>query len=182
MSDYRRPYTFDRVVRILFSICGLLATLYLLDILKGVLLPFLVACLISYMLEPFVKWNRKLLHTQKRFLPVMLTLLEACILVGIFCALFIPYLVEECAEMATMIKTYATKQIDIPLYFYRNTSVYQTKYRLQHDIQAAVAQRMGRDHKVKHRLLLEFSKFKLFVCCRCGKLADCHSLCTIHNA
>lgn len=114
MSDYRRPYTFDRVVRILFSICGLLATLYLLDILKGVLLPFLVACLISYMLEPFVKWNRKLLHTQKRFFPVMLTLLEACILVGIFCALFIPYLVEECAEMATMIKTYATKQIDIP--------------------------------------------------------------------
>lgn len=114
MSDYRRPYTFDRVVRILFSICGLLATLYLLDILKGVLLPFLVACLISYMLEPLVKWNRKRLHTQKRFFPVMLTLLEACILAGIFCALFIPYLVEECAEMATMIKTYATKQIDIP--------------------------------------------------------------------
>ena len=53
MNNYeRRPYTFDRVVRILFSVCALLATLYLLSILKGVLLPFLVASLIAYMLEP----------------------------------------------------------------------------------------------------------------------------------
>ncbi len=114
MSDYRRPYTFDRVVRILFSICGLLATLYLLNILKGVLLPFLVACLISYMLEPFVKWNQRLLHARKRFFPVMLTLLETCVLAAIFCAVFIPYLISECTEMAAMLKTYATKQIDIP--------------------------------------------------------------------
>lgn len=114
MADYRRPYTFDRVVRIIFSICGVLATLYLLDILKGVLLPFLVACLISYMLEPIVSWNRKLLRTRKRFFPVVLTLLETCILAGAFCAIFIPYLISECTEMADMIKTYATKQIDIP--------------------------------------------------------------------
>ena len=51
----RRPYTFDRVVRILFSVVSLIAVLYLLDVLKGVLLPFLVACLIAYMLEPLVQ-------------------------------------------------------------------------------------------------------------------------------
>ena len=43
----RRPYTFDRVIRILFSVCGLIAALYLLDILSDVLLPFFVACLIA---------------------------------------------------------------------------------------------------------------------------------------
>ena len=53
----RRPYTFDRVVRIFFSLCGVALVLVLLDILQGVLLPFLVACLIAYILEPVVGWS-----------------------------------------------------------------------------------------------------------------------------
>ena len=115
MNNYeRRPYTFDRVVRILFSVCALLATLYLLSILKGVLLPFLVASLIAYMLEPVVKWNQKWMRTSNRFLPVMATLLETCVIGGGFCAIFFPYLISECAQMTDMVKTYATKQIDIP--------------------------------------------------------------------
>ena len=118
----RQPYTFDRVVRILFSVCALLATLYLLSILKGVLLPFLVACLIAYMLEPIVKWNRKILRLKGRFLPVMLTLIETSLAIGFFCAIFFPYLVSECSQMADMLKTYATKRIDIP---YVSQSIHQ---------------------------------------------------------
>ena len=110
----RQPYTFDRVVRITFSVIGIIAVLYLLDALKGVLLPFFVACLISYMLEPVVKWNMKLLHLKSRFLPVILTLLEACLIVSVFSVLFFPYLVTEAEEMALMIKNYASTQIEIP--------------------------------------------------------------------
>ena len=33
----RQPYTFDRVVRILFTVCAILAVIYLLNVLKGVL-------------------------------------------------------------------------------------------------------------------------------------------------
>ncbi|MDE5808339.1 MAG: AI-2E family transporter [Muribaculaceae bacterium] len=112
--DVRRPYTFDRVVRIVFSICAIVVTLLLLDYLKGVLLPFLVACLIAYMLEPVVKWNMKWLHMSARFIPVVFTLLEACMVVAIFFVTFIPYLVSECESMAEMIHKYATTQIDIP--------------------------------------------------------------------
>ena len=110
----RRPYTFDRVVRICFTVLTIIAALYILDALKGVLLPFLVACLISYMLEPIVKWNMKMLHLKSRFLPVVLTLLEACVVVGIFSILFFPYLVEEAGQMASMVRQYATTKIDIP--------------------------------------------------------------------
>lgn len=110
----RRPYTFDRVVRILFSVVSLLAVLYLLNVLKGVLLPFLVACLIAYMLEPLVKWNMRWLHLKKRFIPVIITLLEACILVGCFLAVFIPYMAGECSQMADIIRKYATTQVQIP--------------------------------------------------------------------
>ena len=110
----RRPYTFDRVIRIVFSICGLLVSLYLLNILKGVLLPFLVACLICYMLEPIVKWNMRWTHLKRRFIPVILTLIEACAAVGIFCICFIPYVINECSDMADMVKAYTTQQISIP--------------------------------------------------------------------
>lgn len=110
----RKPYTFDRVVRIVFSICGILVALYLLNVLKGALLPFLVACLICYMLEPLVKWNQRVTHIKKRFLPVILTLLEAIVIVTAFCFCFFPYIASECAEMAEMVKAYATRQIQIP--------------------------------------------------------------------
>ncbi len=110
----REPYTFDRVVRILFSVCAILATLFLLNALKGVLLPFLVACLIAYMLEPVVKWNSRLLHTRRRFLPVVFTLLEASIVIGGFVLLVVPYIVSETAQMADMLRKYASEQLSIP--------------------------------------------------------------------
>ncbi len=116
MPEYtpRRPYTFDRVVRITFSVIIVLAVLYLLNALKGVLLPFFVACLIAYMLEPIVQWNMKWTHLDSRFIPVALTLFETCAALAVFCVLFIPYLVSETAEMTQMIRDYATTQTKIP--------------------------------------------------------------------
>ncbi|MDE6218619.1 MAG: AI-2E family transporter, partial [Muribaculaceae bacterium] len=108
------PYTFDRVVRILFGVCGLIAALYLLNLLKGVLLPFMVACLLAYMMEPIVKWNMKWTHLRSRFVPVVMTLLEVGIVIGIFAMIFVPYLISETTEMADAIRKYATTQIHIP--------------------------------------------------------------------
>lgn len=115
-ADYyrRRPYTFDRVVSILFTVCGLVAVLYLLNILRGVLLPFLVACLIAYMLEPMVKWNQRLTRCRTRFIPVVMTLVEMTAVLTIGCMVFVPYLVEETKQMGEMIHAYATSQIQIP--------------------------------------------------------------------
>lgn len=110
----REPYTFDRVVRICFTIIAIIASLYLLDALKGVLLPFFVACLIAYMLEPFVKWNQRLLHMKSRFLPVVLTLLDACVILCLFSLLFFPYLIDEASQMAVMVKNYASSKIEVP--------------------------------------------------------------------
>lgn len=114
MNSARRPYTFDRVVRILFSVCGLVAVLFLLNLLSDVLLPFLVACLIAYILEPTVEFNKRILGCKRRFFPVMMTLLEVMFLIGILCWILIPYLVEESREMALLIKEYASSQIQVP--------------------------------------------------------------------
>ncbi len=112
--EQRRPYTFDRVIRILFTLCIIAAVVFALDALSGVLLPFLVACLIAYMLEPIVKWNKRWMHLKRRFLPVTFTLLEVLTVFGIFCWIFFPYLANECSQMAAVVKAYATKQIQIP--------------------------------------------------------------------
>lgn len=109
-----RPYTFDRVVRIIFAVISTVAVVWLLNVLKDVLLPFVVACLIAYMLEPLVQWNIRWTHLHSRFIPVFLTLVETCALVTGFCLLVGPYLISETTQMADMVRKYATTQIDIP--------------------------------------------------------------------
>lgn len=109
-----RPYTFDRVVRIIFTVCGIIIALYFLNYLKGVLLPFAVACLLAYMLEPIVKWNQRLTRLKTRFLPVVLTLVEVTAFLTAFAVIFVPYLISETTEMADALKKYATTQIQIP--------------------------------------------------------------------
>ena len=123
-SDFpqRAPFTFDRVVRILFTVCTIVALVFFLDSLKGVLLPFLVACLIAYMLEPIVRWNMKWTKMKSRFVPVLLTLLEATALLALFCVIFIPYLISETTQMTKMLRDYATTQIHTP---YISSSIHE---------------------------------------------------------
>lgn len=109
-----RPYTFDRVVRIVFSCIAIVAVLYVLNMLKGVLLPFLVACLIAYILEPVVCWNMRVLHLRRRFIPVVLTLIETILVFGSLAAVAIPYILNETSEMGDLLKAYASSKIQIP--------------------------------------------------------------------
>ena len=103
-----RPYTFDRVVRILFTVAVVCAGVWLIKRLSSVLLPFVVAWLISYVLEPFVIRNKRLLRSKGRLFPVMLTLLEALLLTILFCVLFMPSIFEEIHQVAELVRQYAS--------------------------------------------------------------------------
>ena len=72
MTTSARPYTFDRVVRLLISVAAVAAAVWFIDMLKDVLLPFLVSCLIAYLLEPFVQYNRSILRLKGRMAAVFL--------------------------------------------------------------------------------------------------------------
>lgn len=110
----KRPFTFDRVTRIVITICCVILAYLLIKKLSGVLLPFCVAILIAYILEPIVKWNRRWTHCKRRFIPVVLTLLEVCLVCGAFLIFFVPYIYSETSNMAATITKYATQDIDIP--------------------------------------------------------------------
>lgn len=114
MYSHSRPYTFDRVVRILFSLALLAAAIYLINYLKAVLLPFGVACLIAYILEPFVQFNRKLLHLRGRLVAVFVTLFEALFLFGVLTAIAVPYIMMEFKEMGQLLQNYASSELHIP--------------------------------------------------------------------
>ncbi len=111
----RQPYTFDRVVRIVITVLVLLALIWLIYTLRNVLLPFFVACLIAYIFEPFVLFNRKIFKLKHRLPAILITLFEAlvvCILLGI---IFIPPIIAETEQMGVLLKKYATANISIPL-------------------------------------------------------------------
>lgn len=111
---HREPYTFDRVIRIIFGVCIVIAVLYLLNILKGVLLPFLVACLIAYLLEPIVQWNKRLIKSTSRILPVVLTLIEVTGILSVAITITTPYILDEMMQMGRLMQKYASSNIGTP--------------------------------------------------------------------
>jgi predicted PurR-regulated permease PerM len=105
----RKPYTFDRVVRILIGIAVLLFIFLVIQRLSNVLLPFLISWLIAYILQPVVKFFQSKLMMRNRALAVGLTLL---IFVGVILgALFIliPMIVEELGTLSKLTVQYAQK-------------------------------------------------------------------------
>lgn len=109
-----RPFTFDRVVRMIITIAAIAAAVWLIGVLKNVLLPFCIACLLSYILEPFVECNQRMLHTKKRVIPVFITLIDVAVAVGLIVYLFTPTVSSELHQMGEMITKYSTKQFRIP--------------------------------------------------------------------
>lgn len=101
-----RPYTFDRVVRIFFTAVVVCIILYFLFILRRVLLPFCVACLIAYLIEPFVKWNQRILKIKKHAIAVVLTTFEGVCIVAVFCLILIPIVENEFNHLATLLSHY----------------------------------------------------------------------------
>jgi len=93
------------VIRVLATLAVLGVAIWLIDILRNVLLPFCVACLISYLLEPVVEFQQKHLHLKHRFIPVLLTLIEATLIVGALAYFFIPSAIDEITQLDAIVKT-----------------------------------------------------------------------------
>ena len=109
-----KPITFDRVIRI-WAIVGVAVILiWLVNLLKNVLLPFCVACLVAYMLEPVVAFNQQWTHTRGRGLAVFLTLLQVSFVVGILCYFCVPSVIEEIHQIEIMLKNTAGRTVDMP--------------------------------------------------------------------
>ncbi len=125
-----KPFTFDRVVRLVITLALLVGAFWLVGELKNVLLPFCLACLIAYILEPFVECNQRMLGTKKRVLPVFVTLIDVAVAVGLLIYLFMPMVMSEVHQMGEMITKYSTKQFRIPFIPDNVADTLEAKYNL----------------------------------------------------
>lgn len=110
----RQRYDLDRTVRLVINCVVILGFVWLVNTLRGVLLPFLVGCLIAYLLEPFVQYNRELLRLRGRVAATFVTLFEVfffCCVVGY---IVVPIIGHETAQMASILKAYSSSGSSIP--------------------------------------------------------------------
>lgn len=101
-------FTFDRFVRILISVVMMVAAYFLIRRLSSVLIPFLVAWLIAYLLYPIVTFIQYKCHVKSRILCIIITVL---LLVGVVtggCYLIIPPILHEMAHLKDIIVSYVT--------------------------------------------------------------------------
>lgn len=101
-----KEITFDRFIRWILYAAAIIAGLYLLDRLSGVLLPFFVAWLIAYLTYPMVIFYQHKLRLRSRvlsILAVMLTLTAILVCIALF---FIPPMVEEFIRLKELLLAY----------------------------------------------------------------------------
>ncbi|MGN0213366.1 MAG: AI-2E family transporter [Muribaculaceae bacterium] len=113
MTEARRKYDFDRVVRIVFAAICVVVVVYLIDYLSGVLLPFFVACLVAYMLHPVMEFNRKLLRCKGYVVPAIFTLVLVTVVLGGMLWLLLPYVYDEVSSMVILLGEYTTRRLDV---------------------------------------------------------------------
>ena len=108
-----RIITFDRFVRILISVILLILAYILIRRLSNVLLPFLVAWLVAYLLYPIVCFLQYRCHLRSRILAIAATLLLILsILIG-GTALILPPIIDELNQLRLIITNYLTTDTTI---------------------------------------------------------------------
>ncbi len=110
----REKYDLDRTVRLVINCVVFVGIIWLVNYLRGVLLPFLVGCLIAYLFEPFVQYNRSLLRLKSRVPAVFVTLFEMTFFIFLVCWLVFPLIAREAAQMAELLKQYSSTRSSIP--------------------------------------------------------------------
>ncbi|MDE6836548.1 MAG: AI-2E family transporter, partial [Muribaculaceae bacterium] len=110
-----KPFTFDRFIRLLIVLALCWVAWWLLGILKNVLLPFALASLLAYIMEPLVEFNQRLMHTRKRGVAVMVTLLDVTLILTTLFYFLTPLVEDEIKELGGMISSYSLRNIRIPM-------------------------------------------------------------------
>ena len=111
---FDRPFTFDRVMRILFSIIIIGGLILLITALRTALIPFLVAWLIAYILQPFVQFFQYKLKFKNRILSVMAVLISFFIIVSLLVWSIIPSISDEIAKTINLFNSHSANSTHIP--------------------------------------------------------------------
>lgn len=97
-----RPYTLDRVVRLLLGGLAIVGLIWMLSYLSDVLIPFAIAFLLAYLFNPLVLKLQRL-GIRNRLAAVLLTLLMVLCAFTAAGIIVIPMIIRETTQMSALI-------------------------------------------------------------------------------
>ena len=115
MSQFERPYTFDRVVRILISIAIVIGLYMLVRTISGALLPFVIGWLLAYLVNPAVEFCQNKLKIKQRGVAILLSLVAICgVIFGIVYAIS-PYIAGELSRFVDVLDRFRNESGQIQI-------------------------------------------------------------------
>lgn len=112
-----RYWTVDRIMRLVIGIAITAALVWLIRYLSNVLLPFFVACAVSYLLQPLVGFNQRLTHTKGRALASILTLIDVTVVIGVVVYMFLPSVLRDLDMLGGIIKSVSEGKQHLPKFY-----------------------------------------------------------------
>ena len=111
---FNKPFTFDRVMRIVFGIALISGLVYLVTLLRDALLPFLIAWLLAYMMQPFVKFFQYKLRLRSRILSIMALFVSMVLIITLLVVMVVPSITEEADKTIELLRTHDPGEGHIP--------------------------------------------------------------------
>lgn len=111
---FNKPFTFDRVMRIVFGIALISGLVYLVTLLRNALLPFLIAWLLAYMMQPFVKFFQCKLGLRSRVLSIMALLVSMLLIITLLVVMVVPSISAEADKTIELLRTHDPGEGHIP--------------------------------------------------------------------
>lgn len=105
-TDSHRPYTFDRVVRMVLGALLFVGVLYAINHLKHVLGPFVIALFIAYLLDPFVGFIQNKLRVKYRGVSVIIAITIVVSIITVVLVYLVPTFIKEMNKMVMLIRQY----------------------------------------------------------------------------
>lgn len=109
-------WNIDRIMRLIIGLMIAAVLIWLVRYLSDVLLPFFVACLIAYLLQPVVGLNQKLIHTRGRKLASILTVIEVGGICALLIYLFMPSVIKDSEMLGAVVKSINDGKQEVPEY------------------------------------------------------------------
>ena len=104
----------DRIMKLLIGLAIAAAVIWLLSYLSHALLPFFVACLVAYLLQPVVEFNRRWTHEKGRVISSILTLIEVTAVIAGVLYLLLPTIIKEFDSLDIIVQGVMSGQRTVP--------------------------------------------------------------------
>ncbi len=104
--NFEREFTFDRVVRLLIGGAILFALFFAIKKLSGVLVPFMIAWIIAYLMYPLVRFFQYKLKFKHRMLAIVASLIVVIGTITLIITLLVNPVSQEVSHMIVLLKKF----------------------------------------------------------------------------